>query len=162
MMIRTRTSHQFNVRVFIKLTDRIYNFLPHIELVRCAPFISSSGICGSCRIAHVHLLSHRSHPRYQLDLESTMTLHGIIVSSWSSFVRSAPNHWHADQWLSSVIPMAVVMRYGQDRLACNWQTRDAEAALWSKERDYTKMRIVSIAIATSLKYTLFYWWPVML
>jgi hypothetical protein len=75
-----------------------------------------------------------------------------MVALWDPFVDGAPDHWREDGWLQSVVSMAVVMRYGQDRLMCDYLKLDEEVQVWRQEHDYSKIRIVSLAIASSLRY----------
>ncbi|KAG2335701.1 hypothetical protein BDR05DRAFT_953879 [Suillus weaverae] len=89
---------------------------------------------------------------WDLRLDDLFNLHNTIVSDWDEWVAAAPRSWKEDGWLLSRVPVAVACRYGQNQPIANLNARanTEEAKIWNKERSYTNIRYVSVAIATDI------------
>jgi hypothetical protein len=74
-----------------------------------------------------------------------------MEGTWTSFVQNAPREWLSDEFLTSRVPISVSSRYGQNR-ALNFD--DEAAEVWERERDYSHIRYMSIALATHIRCVL--------
>jgi hypothetical protein len=91
---------------------------------------------------------HREKDELVLRLVDTISLDEGIQESWDDFIRQAPAAYTADGFLSSVIPISVSCRYGQNQpLGLNLaQTH----TWWDKYRNFKKIRYVCVALATDI------------
>ncbi|KAG9309436.1 hypothetical protein JVU11DRAFT_10690 [Chiua virens] len=81
-------------------------------------------------------------------------LQHVMINHWNDWVAQAPQAWKNDGWLTSVIPICVTIRYGQNQhLALSQQTNDAERNVWQNDHDYTNIRQITFAIATHISWT---------
>lgn len=74
-----------------------------------------------------------------------------IERDWTKWVEDAPAAWKEDGFLLDHIPITVASRFGQDQPICAMSSRDDEADNWNQERDYRKIRFVSVGLATHVR-----------
>ncbi|CCM06664.1 uncharacterized protein FIBRA_08949 [Fibroporia radiculosa] len=73
-----------------------------------------------------------------------------LFKTWGDWVAAAPNHYRQDPFFRTHSPISVTCRYGQNQPICVPRQSAYEASIWDRERDYSKIRFVSMAIATHL------------
>ena len=114
--------------------------IPHISLL--PPYIS---------IAYFIYHSARS-ASINLNLAYLTKLDTAISRWYNTWVREAPQHYKADNFLSHHIPVAVTSLYGQNQPLPIWEDDDAEdSANWSRSHNFDRIKYLSISIATHLE-----------
>ncbi|OCH83610.1 hypothetical protein OBBRIDRAFT_840366 [Obba rivulosa] len=69
----------------------------------------------------------------------------IIVENYNSYFADAPDYWKEDGFFRDHVPISIACRYGQ-----NISIGDNEGDIWARERDYSKIQFVSVALASHL------------
>jgi hypothetical protein len=87
-----------------------------------------------------------------LNFELLTQLDNLIVHGFQNWVDAAPDPWKVDRFLTNNSPIVVTSRYGQNAAIALEGNRRAEAAAWDRDRDYSKIAFLTVAIATSIKY----------
>jgi hypothetical protein len=91
-----------------------------------------------------------------LNLESLKALDMAIVNNYHDWVRNAPRDYIHDNFFQSRVPVAITSRFGQNqRLAETVQYRAEERTNWSRDRDYSRIRYITLALATHIRYFIF-------
>jgi hypothetical protein len=91
-------------------------------------------------------------PTIKLNMELLKELDDLIVAGYDDWVDAAPDAWKCDGFLIDNSPIVVTSRYGQNAaIALEGNTR-AEARAWDRDRDYSKIAYLTVAIATSIEY----------
>lgn len=76
-----------------------------------------------------------------------------MLSSWDNYISNAPETYTADGFLSSVVPISVSCRYGQNQpLGPNLAD---SPRWWQAYRNFKKIRYVCVALATDFGLVLF-------
>lgn len=76
----------------------------------------------------------------------------MIVRSYHDWVEDAPEEYKADDFLTSRIPVAVTTRFGQNqKLASSVELRNQEQGNWARDRDYSRIRYLTIALASHIR-----------
>ncbi|KAG0697258.1 hypothetical protein DFH29DRAFT_1022910 [Suillus ampliporus] len=93
-----------------------------------------------------------SQRRIVLRLQDVLELNRLIISEWDDFVANAPPAWTSDGWLQQHIPLSVACRYGQNQpiASTDQHALHVEARNWHHERDYSRIRYLSMAVATHI------------
>ena len=85
-------------------------------------------------------------------MEDLRNLDNKLVQGFSDWVNNAPQNWKLDGFISQNSPVIVTSRYGQNAAIALEGNRSQEAAAWDRDRDYSKIAFLTVAIATSIKY----------
>jgi hypothetical protein len=91
----------------------------------------------------------------ELRLGDATRLHNLIRTEYVSFFDDAPADWREDNFFSENMPISVTCRYGQNLPVGDLNSTDEEAAQWNQDRNYSKLRTVSFAIASDITYVLY-------
>jgi len=86
-----------------------------------------------------------------LTLPKLHSLNSIIKRHYHAWVRAAPNSYHTDDFLRSRVPITVTSEYGQNQEFGVRNRSRLDESNWSKDRDYTKIRYITLAVATHLR-----------
>ena len=92
----------------------------------------------------------------KLRLVDVRHLNHRIEMDWTEWVEEAPSAWKEDGFLLKHVPITVTSRYGQDQPICALDSRDNEARNWHEERDYRKIRFVSVGLATHVRFAFYH------
>jgi hypothetical protein len=80
----------------------------------------------------------------------------MIVRAYETWVEDAPEDYKSDVMWQGRIPVAVTSRFGQNQeLASSVDLRAEEIDNWARDRDYTRIRYITIALATHIRYVHF-------
>ena len=90
----------------------------------------------------------------RLNLENVRSLDDLLVAGFRGWVNRAPAHWKADGFLMDNSPIIVTSCFGQNAAIALKGNERREAAAWDRDRDYSKIAFITVAIATSIKYAL--------
>jgi hypothetical protein len=85
-------------------------------------------------------------------LEDLRNLDNLLVHGFSDWVHNAPQNWKLDGFITQNSPVVVTSRYGQNTAIALEGNITEEAAAWDRDRDYSKIAFLTVAIATSIKY----------
>jgi hypothetical protein len=77
-------------------------------------------------------------------------LHNTMNSEYENWVRSAPDDWKSDGFLENHVPLSISVRYGQNLPIANNHNIAIERQAWQEDRDFSKIRFVSLALATDI------------
>jgi hypothetical protein len=67
-------------------------------------------------------------------------------------VDNSPDEYKADNFLIDNLPLVITSRYGQNQhLSLAQDDEDEDAENWKKDRDFTRIRYIFLAIATQLR-----------
>ena len=95
--------------------------------------------------------SHSEGLSIPLRLEDLRKFNEAIKDGWQDWIRNAPPDYTEDGFFLSRTPISISSRYGQNQGIGVEANRFTQKALWSKERDYSKIRYVSFALATHIR-----------
>jgi len=96
---------------------------------------------------------HRDQTIY-LNLIQLKSLNNAIKWHYETWVRSAPDIYKEDGFINEQYPVAVTCRYGQNQpLGLFVENEEEEENNWDHDQDFSKLRYISVAIATHLRYT---------
>ena len=74
-----------------------------------------------------------------------------IIDNYHDWIKKAPRHY-IDDFFQSRIPIAVTSRFGQNQqLSQSINDREEERINWMRDRDYSRIRYVTLALATHLR-----------
>ena len=77
----------------------------------------------------------------------------MIIRSYADWVEDAPEEYKSDRMLMSKFPVAITSRFGQNQeLASSIELREEEHDNWDRDRDYTRIRYLTLALATHIRY----------
>ena len=80
----------------------------------------------------------------------------IVRIQWDTWVNGAPESWKRDGFLTSNIPVAITMQYGQNQeVNQSAETAEDGRRIWNMDHDYTHIRQFTFSIATSIRSVLF-------
>jgi hypothetical protein len=78
-----------------------------------------------------------------------------IIQHYDTWVADAPLEYTQDNFFSSRVPVAITSRFGQNQqLAESIEDRRQERLNWRQDRDYSKIRYLTIAIASHIRSVL--------
>jgi hypothetical protein len=86
---------------------------------------------------------------HTLSLEHVRSLHAEIQKTYDTWTHG-DRSWFKDGFFMDSRPIFVTVRFGQNRNIYPRAALAEEASAWELERDYSKMRFVSMALATEL------------
>lgn len=87
-----------------------------------------------------------------LTLSQLRNLHTIIQTYYKRWVSEAPQSYKQDKFILDRVPIVITSRYGQNQdLGITADDMERDAASWARDRDFTQVRYISIAIATHIK-----------
>lgn len=79
-------------------------------------------------------------------------LDSAICNQYEAWVKEAPVEYRRDDFFNSRVPVAITSRFGQNQqLAETDDDRRQERLNWRQDRDYTKIRYLTIALASHLR-----------
>lgn len=107
-------------------------------------------------VSSSNLLVYSKQPAYSLRLQDVQSLHTAVVEQYIEWVEHAPNGWFKDTFFADSRPMFITCLFGQDQPICLANEHNMERNIWKSERDYTKMKYVSVALATNIRFVLYY------
>ena len=107
-------------------------------------------------VHHVDSSYSDEHRRINLNLATLKDLDNAIVESYENWIEEAPVSYKQDNFFPARRPVAVTSRFGQNQqLADTEPLRVEERSNWARECDYTRIRFITIALATHLRYLVF-------
>ena len=107
-------------------------------------------------VHHVDRSYSDEHRRINLNLATLKDLDNAIVESYENWIEEAPVSYKQDNFFPARRPVAVTSRFGQNQqLADTEPLRVEERSNWARECDYTRIRFITIALATHLRYFVF-------
>jgi hypothetical protein len=74
----------------------------------------------------------------------------LLIQGWLPFVSEAPDEWKEDGFIEEHVPIGVTSRFGQNQPICLPNEELNEANIWEAERDYRKVKYVSLSLATDI------------
>jgi hypothetical protein len=75
-----------------------------------------------------------------------------IINSYTQWIEAAPAAYKSDDMFPSRIPVAITSRFGQNQeLASSVELRDEERFNWARDRDYSRIRYLTLALATHVR-----------
>ena len=86
-----------------------------------------------------------------LRLEDLLKFNEAIKDGWQEWIENAPPDYTGDGFFLTRAPISISSRYGQNQGIGFEVNRFTQKGLWSKERDYSKIRYVSFALATHIR-----------
>lgn len=89
-----------------------------------------------------------------MTLLQVRALHRKIQDDYETWARDAPHQWSKDDFFINSRPIFVTIHYGQNQEICIRNAFEQEADIWETERDYSKIKYLSIAIATEITYAI--------
>lgn len=101
-----------------------------------------------------HVDRHYSdeHRRINLNFATLKNLDQAIVELYEDWIENAPGQYTEDGFFPTRRPVAVTSRFGQNqKLADTEELRVEERGNWSRECDYTRIRFITLALATHLR-----------
>jgi hypothetical protein len=101
---------------------------------------------------HTHPLSSRQDRSIYMNFEDVNNLHRLIVRGYNSWVHNAPPSWKKDTFIASNSPILITSRYGQNASIALPNNQHNEADAWDRERDYSNVAFLTVALATSIQY----------
>jgi hypothetical protein len=76
----------------------------------------------------------------------------MIVRSYADWIGDAPEEYKAEDLFTSRVPVAITSRFGQNQeLASSIELRTEEQHNWARDRDYSRIRYLTIALATHIR-----------
>jgi hypothetical protein len=109
-------------------------------------------LCFTAFFTNAFLIFLSVDPIVRLNMELLAQLDDLIVAGFHDWVDAAPESWKRDRFLTENSPIVVTSCYGQNAAIALEGNRRAEAAAWDRDRDYSKIAFLTVAIATSIQY----------
>lgn len=101
------------------------------------------------------ILLNRKDKTIRLNMQDVTKLDEELVSGFHDWVQAAPDHWKLDGFLTNSSPIVVTSCFGQNAAIGLEGEEDVEAAAWDRDRDFSKIAFLTVAIATSIEYETF-------
>ena len=87
-----------------------------------------------------------------LNLGYLRRLDEAIIQHYEQWINAAPGEYREDGFFVQRRPIAITSRYGQNQeLGLNEETEMEEGLNWQRDRDFSRVRYISVAIATHLR-----------
>lgn len=88
---------------------------------------------------------------FPIGLAEFTQLHETMGNEWYRWVNRAPASWKRDGFLTSNVPVAITMRYGQNQVigSVDEGLRATERRTWEADHNYIHLRQFTFSIATS-------------
>lgn len=75
-----------------------------------------------------------------------------IVKSYAGWIAAAPEAYKAEDVFPGRVPVAITSRFGQNQqLASSVELRNEERGNWARDRDYSRIRYLTLALATHIR-----------
>jgi hypothetical protein len=87
-----------------------------------------------------------------MNMKDLKRLDEELVAEFRSWVQAAPDHWKADGFLTNNSPIVITSCFGQNAAFGLEGDEDIEAAAWDRDRNFSKIAFLTVAIATSIEY----------
>jgi hypothetical protein len=92
--------------------------------------------------------SDRCHSLY-LTLNDLKALDAAIKRWYTTWIHEAPNSYKSDGFFVDRIPIAITSIYGQNQPLAIWDDdANEDTENWSRSRDFTKLKYISVSIAS--------------
>jgi hypothetical protein len=89
----------------------------------------------------------------QLSLADCRRLDKEMIRGYDTWVTNAPLAYKADGFLAQRVPITVTSRYGQNQdLGMNPANAAETSRNWGRDRDFGRLRYMTIALATHVRY----------
>jgi hypothetical protein len=76
-----------------------------------------------------------------------------IQNLYNQWILDAPAGYFDDDFFTSRVPVAITSRFGQNQqLARNREEELQERTNWRQERDYSRIRYITLAVASHVGY----------
>ncbi|KAI1783804.1 hypothetical protein LXA43DRAFT_1102094 [Ganoderma leucocontextum] len=94
-------------------------------------------------------------PQWDITLREMIAVNNALIADYATWVRKAPAEYKALTELRNLIPVAVVVRYGQNRQIENGEAvvEVANKRYWERAVDYSRLREMQVALAQHLRYS---------
>jgi len=87
----------------------------------------------------------------RLDLRNLRLLNWLMKTQYAGWVSNAPREWRKDGFLVERVPVVVTSRYGHNQqMEDSSENMDEEADNWFRDRDWTTVRFLTVAVASHL------------
>lgn len=103
-----------------------------------------------------YMYPHSDQPHRELSHRDLRNYSRFFRSEWPVWVVESPQHWKDDLFITNNSPISLMIRYGQDQLIADPTTLAVDAASFDLERDTRFCRTMWVALATRLRFALFY------
>lgn len=103
-------------------------------------------------LIHIYLPSDENRQKVTLSFSSLLEFDREIQRGYKTWVRDAPPVWKGDSFFVDRFPICVTSRYGQDQEIGNSANVEEESSNWYRDRDFSRVRFLNVAIATHLWY----------
>ena len=94
-------------------------------------------------------------PIHEMRRFDVSQLHKSIVDDWHDWVHPATTSgiegWDNNMFLKENVPLAISVRYGQNQCVCQNNSQQDEAEHWNRLHQYSRMRSMTIALATHIQ-----------
>ena len=91
-----------------------------------------------------------------LNLQTMKRLDRMIVRSYADWIADAPQEYQDEELFTNGVPVAITSRFGQNQeLARTLDLHQEEQDNWARDRDYTRIRYLTIALASHIRYAPF-------
>jgi hypothetical protein len=98
------------------------------------------------------------HRSITLNLSALQKLDIAIVRLYNHWIENAPVQYVEDGFFPSRVPVAVTSRFGQNQQFADTQDlRQEERLNWSRDCDYSRIRYLTVALASHLRYFPFFY-----
>ncbi|KAH8979153.1 hypothetical protein EDB86DRAFT_3089374 [Lactarius hatsudake] len=97
-----------------------------------------------------NVLDHRT---IKLNQRNTEKLDELISEGYEEWVENTPRSWKKDGFLKRHSPIVVTSQYGQNVEISEGGNETREASNWNKERNYSKVAFMTVALATLIECT---------
>lgn len=84
-----------------------------------------------------------------LNIDMVQLLDREICKGYASWVRRAPAEYKDDNFFIERVPIVITSRYGQNNQLGHKPVQ--ERGNWKRDRDWSKIRFVTVALATHLR-----------
>ncbi|KIL64797.1 hypothetical protein M378DRAFT_178583 [Amanita muscaria Koide BX008] len=89
--------------------------------------------------------------RILLNLDAMKRLDDSIQHLYHQWINDAPAGYFDDDFFTSRVPVAITSRFGQNQqLACTREEELQERTNWRQERDYSRIRYITFAVASHI------------
>ncbi|KAM6490423.1 hypothetical protein JOM56_014096 [Amanita muscaria] len=89
--------------------------------------------------------------RILLNLDAMKRLDDSIQNLYHQWINDAPAGYFDDDFFTSRVPVAITSRFGQNQqLACTREDELQERTNWRQERDYSRIRYITFAVASHI------------
>ena len=94
---------------------------------------------------------YRKEQSIKLNLEDVKSFDQGIISGYKQWSAGAPQKWKDDGLFRNSVPIVVTSRFGQNTQIAVKGNEAEEAESWDRERDFTKVAFLTVALATSIE-----------